>query len=517
MKEMQKKIEEFRQKDKAAKGCGGEKQIVKQHKMDKLTARERLDLLFDSGSFSEIDLLVKHRCYEFGMKDKNIPAEGVVTGFGSVEGRTVMAFAEDYTALAGTFGESHGNKIVKSIELATQMRTPIVGINDSGGARLQEGLDASHAYARLFSTQIKASGLIPQIALLMGPCMGGQAYHPIMMDFLIMVKNTSHLAIAGPAIVETMTGEEVALEDLGGAEVHAKVTGQTDLVTADDSGCISITRKLLSYLPCHTDEKPPLHKNYKSPSTSSDYLESIVPGNLSRPYDMKKAIAGIVDVDSFLEFKPEFARNIIIGFATIGGHVVGLVANQPNVHAGGIDVNASDKAARFIRFCDLYNIPLIQFMDTPAYWIGTKEEHAGILRHGAKMLFAFVEATVPKITIIFRKAYAGAYVGMCCKDTGADLVYAWPTAVIALVAAETAVSVLYAKEIASSPEPEKALNQRLTEYDLNYSNPYLAAQRGYIDGIIEPKDTRVQILQALRLTKGKKEVRPKKKYANITL
>lgn len=514
---MQKKLETFRRKEREAKACGGEKQIAKQHALGKLTARERLGLLFDEGSFSELDLFVTHRCSVFGMAGKHIPAEGVISGFGTVNGRTVMAFAEDYTAMAGTFGEYHGNKLVKAIQLAMEMRVPIIGINDSGGARLQEGLDSSHAYARLFSSQIRASGVVPQIALMMGPCFGGQAYHPIMMDFLIMVRGTSHLGIAGPAFVKAVTGEEIDIERLGGADVHAKVTGQTDLVTDNDRDCMALCKKLLGYLPSHCQESPTAVQDYHPPGVAEDYLEKVVPGNLTRPYDMHEVIEAVVDLSSFFELKADFARNLIIGFARLEGQVVGVVANQPNVLAGGIDVDAADKAARFIRFCDLFNIPLVQLMDSPAYWIGTKHEHAGILRHGAKMLFAYVEATVPKITIILRKAYAGAYVGMCCKDTGADLIYAWPSAVIALVGPEAAASILYAKEIAASSDPEKAYRDRLAEYDQEFSNPYRAAERGFVDGIIEPRNTRNQIIQALRLTKDKREVRPYKKFANITL
>jgi len=517
MKEMEEKIAELREKKLNFSDSSRQKEVETQHKVGKLTARERIDKLIDPGTFTETEMFVKHRCTSFGMDKKEVPAEGVVTGYGKINGREVMVFSEDYTALAGTFGEYHGSKITKSIQMAMNMRVPVIGLNDSGGARLQEGIDASHAYSKLFSAQIKASGVVPQIALLMGPCLGGQAYHPIMMDFLFMVRGTSHMAIAGPAFVKTITGEEIGLEELGGADVHARLSGGADLVAENDDQCLKRTKELLSFLPSNNNEKSPYLSTNDAPDRMDESLQTIAPTNSAIPFNMYEVIKRVVDDGYFFEIKSDYAKNIITCFARFGGHTVGIIANQSMVLAGGIDINAADKATRFIRFCDIFNIPLIQFQDSPAYWIGTKQEWGGILRHGAKMLFAFIEATVPKITIIVRKAYAGAYIGMCNKDSGADLVYSWANGEIALVGPETAASVIFAKEIRNAENPGEVRKQRIKEYADRFVTPYLAAERGYIDGVIEPRETRLYLIRALELTKNKIDVRPHKKYANITM
>ena len=510
-------LSEYREKRKKILMMGGPEAVEKQHKRGKMTARERIQYFFDPATFTEIGTFVRHRTTAFGMDKREIPAEGVVVGYGKVNGRKVMVAAEDYTSMAGTFGEYHGKKFSQAIGFAMKVGIPFVGMNDSGGARLHEGMDSLQAYAWLFRSQIIASGVIPQIALLMGPCLGGQAYHPVMQDFVFQTRKTGFMGIAGPAFVKTQTGEDISLEELCGVEAHAVKSGQTDVVADSDEDCLDKAKELLTFLPSNNREKPPRVNAGDDTERQNKELQAIVPADPGKPFDMHEVINRIVDNGYFFEIKKDYARNVIIGFARMGGRSCGIVASQPLYKAGGLDCDAADKVARFVRFCDLFNIPLVNIHDTPGYWIGSDQEWKGILRHGAKMLFAYIEATVPKITLIIRKSFAGAYLGMCCKDTGADLLFAWPNSRITLVGPETAASVIFAREIRSAPNPEEVRKKRIEEYDKLYCNPYRGAERGYVDDIIEPSDTRKYINRALDILENKVEVRPKKKYQNINL
>lgn len=508
---------EYKERREKIKQMGGPKAIEGQHKEGKWSARERIDYFFDPGTFTELGLFVKHRTMAFGMDKREVPAEGVVTGFGKVNGRMVVAGAEDYTSMAGTFGEYHGKKFSQAIDFAKEKGWPFVGMNDSGGARLQEGIDTLQCYAWLFRSQILASGIIPQIALLMGPCLGGQAYHPIMQDFVFQTRQTGFMGIAGPAFVKTQTGVEISLEELCGVKAHAYKTGQTHLVVEDDKDCLDKTKELLAFLPSHNKEKPPRLETPDDPERIIPELDTLVPERPSKPFDMHQVIEKIVDDGYFFELFKYYATNVIIGFARFNGRTAGVVASQPMSKAGAIDCDAADKVARFVRFCDLFNILLINLHDTPGYWIGPQEEWRGILRHGAKMLYAYIDATVPKISIILRKSYAGAYLGMCCKDTGADFMFAWPQARVTIVGAETAASVIFAKEIKSAPNPEETRAERIRLYSEIYENPYRGAERNYIDDVIMPRDTRKYINRCLDVLENKSESRPWRKYSNINL
>jgi acetyl-CoA carboxylase carboxyltransferase component len=496
---------------------GGPKAIEAQHQEGKWSARERIDYFFDPGTFTELGLFVKNRTMAFGMDKREVPADGVVTGFGRVNGRMVVAGAEDYTSMAGTFGEYHGKKFSQAIDFAKEKGWPFVGMNDSGGARLQEGMDTLQCYAWLFRSQILASGIIPQIALLMGPCLGGQAYHPIMQDFVLQTRKTGFMGIAGPAFVKTQTGVEISLEELCGIKAHAYKTGQTHLVVEDDKDCLDKTKELLAFLPANNKEKPPRLEARDDPERIIPELDTLVPEKPSKPFDMRRVIEKIVDAGYFFELFKYYGTNVIIGFARFNGRTAGIVASQPMSKAGAIDCDAADKVARFVRFCDLFNIPLINLHDTPGYWIGPQEEWRGILRHGAKMLYAYIDATVPKISVILRKSYAGAYLGMCCKDTGADFMFAWPQARVTIVGAETAASVIFAKEIKSAPNPEEVRAERIKLYSEIYENPYRGAERNYIDDVIMPRDTRKYINRCLDVLENKSESRPWRKYSNINL
>jgi acetyl-CoA carboxylase carboxyltransferase component len=493
------------------------KAIEARHKAGQWTARERVDYFFDTGTFTEIGLFVKHRTVHFGMDKREVPAEGVITGYGKVNGRPVVAISEDFTAMAGTFGEYHGKKFVRAIEFAKDMGWPIVGMNDSGGARLQEGMDTLEAYGWLFRAQILASGIVPQIALLMGPCLGGQAYHPIMQDFLIQCKHTGFMGIAGPAFVKTQTGEEITLEKLSGWEAHAVKSGQTHLVIEDDKEALDKCKELLSFLPSNNNEKPPRIQTKDDRERIVLELDTIIPDRPSLAFDMIKVIKLVVDDGYFMELMEYHAKNCIIGFARFDGRPVGLVANRPSWAGGVIDINASVKMARFIRFCDLFNIPLVSFVDCPGYMIGSDQDWKGILRHGAKLLYAWADATVPLISVIVRKSYAGAHYGMLDKSIGADLVFAWPTALVTIVGAETAASVIFAKEIKEAANSQEVRDKRIKEYQELYENPYKGAERGYIDDIIMPSDTRKMINKALDVLENKAVARPCRKYSNINL
>jgi len=510
-------LEEYQQKRERIKQMGGPEAVERHHERGSWTARERVDYFFDPGTFTEVGLFVKHRTTAFGMDKREVPAEGVITGFGKVNGRQVMVGAEDYTTMAGTFGEYHGKKFSQAIDLAKDMRIPFVGMNDSGGARLQEGMDTLQCYGWLFRSQILASGIIPQIALLMGPCLGGQAYHPVMQDFVFQCRKTGFMGIAGPAFVKTQLGEEIDLETLSGVEAHAVKSGQTHVVVEDDKDCLDKAKELLSFLPSNNEEDPPRRETRDDPERTDPALDALVPEEPHLPFDMHDVIVKIVDDGYFFELMEDFAPNVIIGFARFGGRPAGLVASQPSYAAGAIDCDAADKIARFVRFCDLFNIPLVNIHDTPGYWIGSAEDWKGILRHGAKTLYAYIDATVPKVTVIVRKSFAGAYLGMCSKDTGADFVFAWPIARVTIVGAETAASVIFAREIKESENPDAVRAQRIAEYRELNENPYRGAERGYIDDVIMPSDTRKYINRALSLLENKRVVRPWRKYSNINL
>ena len=495
----------------------GSKGIKIQHSRGKWTARERVEYFFDPGTFTEIGMHVKHRTTHFGMDKKEVAAEGVITGYGKVNGRYVVVASEDYTSMAGTFGEYHGKKFVRAIEFAKENGWPFVGMNDSGGARLQEGMDTLESYGWCFRAQILASGIIPQIALLMGPCLGGQAYHPIMQDFLIQCRKTGFMGIAGPAFVKTQIGEEISLEELSGVSAHAVKSGQTHIVAEDDKDCLDKAKELLALFPSNNQEKPPQIRTEDNPEREIPELDDILPKNPRVPYDMIKIIKRVVDDEYFFESMKDHAKNVITGFARFNGRVVGIVASQPGYMAGVLDCDTSDKVARFVRFCDLFNIPLVNFHDTPGFLIGSKQDWKGILRHGAKMLFCYADATVPLISVIIRKSYAGAHYAMCDKSIGADFVFAWPTALTTIVGAETAASVIFAKEIAKAKNPEEIKQQRIKEFQKLYENPYQAAARGYVDDVIMPHDTRKYVNRALDVLENKTVSRPWRKYSNINL
>ncbi len=517
MDKTEKAFEQYHQKREQLLAMGGPSAVEKQHKEGKMTARERIEYFFDPGSFTEIGLYIKHRQSAFGMDKRAIAAEGVVTGFGKVNGRYVTAAAEDYTSMAGTFGEYHGNKFTHAMNFAKDNGLPFVSMNDSGGARLHEGFDTLETYFHLFRAQDLASGVIPQIALLMGPCLGGQAYHPVMMDFLIQTRKTGFMGIAGPAFVKTQLGEEITLEELCSWKAHAVKSGCTHIVAEDDRDALDKAKELLAFFPSNNREKPPRIETNDDPERIIPDLNTILPKKATETFDMHEIINRIVDNGYFFEIMKYFARNIIVGFARFGGRPVGIVATQSNWVAGVIDCDASDKGARFIRFCDLFNIPLISLHDCPGYLIGSDQDWRGILRHGAKMLYAWACASVPLIAVIVRKSYAGAHGGMLDKAMGADFVFAWPEAPVSIVGADTAASVIFAREIREAPNPKEVAAQRIKEYSELYENPYPAAERGCVDDIIIPSDTRKMINIALDILVNKTVSRPWRKYSNINL
>ncbi len=517
METTEKLIKEYKQKREKIKEMGGAEAIEKRHKGGQWTARERIEYFFDPSTFTEIGLFVKHRTTAFGLDKREIPAEGVVTGFGKVNGRYVVVAAEDFMAMAGTFGEYHGRKFARAMDFAKEQGWPFVGMNDSGGARLQEGMDTLECYGWLFRSQILASGIIPQVALLMGPCLGGQAYHPIMQDFLIQTRDTGFMGIAGPAFVETQLGEKITLEELSGWKAHAVKSGQTHIVAKDDKEALDKAKELLAFFPSNNKERPPRIETKDDPERTVPELDTVIPDQPTQPYDMKKVITAIVDDGYFFETLGLHARSVITGLARFNGRPVGIWANQPMWAAGTIDVDAADKGARFVRFCDLFNIPVITLQDSPGYMIGPDQDWKGILRHGAKLLFAWADATIPLISIILRKSYAGAHYGMLDKAIGGDFVFAWPTARVTIVGADTAASVIFAREIREAENPEEVRAKRIKEYSELYENPYHGAARGYIDDIIMPSDTRKFINRALDALENKTVARPWRKYSNINL
>ncbi len=494
---------------------GGKEKIEKQHAEGKLTARERLELLFDEGTFEEIDMFVKHRNSNFGLDKMNLPADGVVTGIGKVNGRTVAAFSQDFTVMGGSLGEMHAKKIIKIMDIALKMGIPLVGINDSGGARIQEGVDSLFGYGEIFFRNTIASGVIPQITLISGPCAGGAVYSPAITDFVVMVDQTSQMFITGPNVIKAVTGEDISKEDLGGAYVHNSKSGNAHFLASDDRDAIEKIKKLLSYIPQNNMEFPERVEEFSVPDFSD--LKDIVPVDSKKGFDVREVIKRLVDNGEFFEVHEHFSRSIVVGFARINGESVGIVANQPSYLAGVLDIDSSDKAARFIRFLDAFNIPIVTFVDTPGYLPGVKQEHGGIIRHGAKLLYAYSEATVPKITIILRKAYGGAYIAMGSKHLGADFVAAWPSAEIAVMGPDGAANIIFKKEIDSAENPEEMRMKKIEEYRQTFANPYVAASRGYIDDVIAPQETREWLIKALDYSRTKVEPRPKKKHGNIPL
>ena len=511
------RFELLNDKRKKIQASGGEDKIQKQHKLGKLTARERIELLFDENTFVEIDAFVTHRCTNFNMDKISTPGEGVVCGYGKINKRLVCAYSQDFTVLGGSLGEMHSKKIIKIMDMSIKLGCPIVGLNDSGGARIQEGIDALSGYGEIFFKNTIASGVIPQICAVMGPCAGGAVYSPAIMDFVYMVDKTSKMFITGPQVINTVTGEEVSSEKLGGAFTHNTISGVAHFLSEDEKDCINQIKKLLSYLPSNNTEKPILVESLDNPNRINESLDKIIPSQSNKAYEMKEIIEEIVDNCDFYEVQKYYAKNIITGFARINGESVGIIANQPKYMAGSLDINASDKAARFIRTCDAFNISLITFVDVPGFLPGTQQEHQGIIRHGAKMLFAYSEATVPKITIITRKAYGGAYLAMCSKHLGADLVLAWPSAEIAVMGPQGAASIIFKNEIEKSKYPIDTKEEKINEYTKEFATPYKAAERGYIDDIIMPSQTRIRICDALDTLSSKRETRLPKKHGNIPL
>lgn len=501
---------------KALRG-GGQKAIERQHERGKLTARERIDALVDAGSFVELNMLAESQSIDFGMEEKRIPGDGVVTGYGTIEGRLVFVYSQDVTVLGGSVGRTHGEKICRIMDEALKVKAPLIGLNDSGGGRIQEGFIASKGVAGMFFRNTAASGIIPQISAMMGTCAGVAVYSPALTDFIIMVEGSSHMVITGPAVIKSVTGEDIPIEDLGGAKVHSEITGTAHLTAPNDEACLKLIRKLINYLPANNQEEPPKVACSDDPDRMDDTLEEIVPANLRKTYDMRKLIARIVDSGDFLELFPRYARNIIIGFGRLEGRTVGIVANQPLVLAGSLDVNASDKAARFIRFCDAFNIPLVNLVDVPGYFPGATQEHAGIIRHGAKMLYAYAEATVPKVTLALRKEYGGSVMAMCCMGMGVDQMLAWPIAQLVVLDTTTAVDLIFRKEITASGEPGAFRKEKAAEYDLKYSNPFHAAANMLVDTVIKPRETRVQLIKALRMLRNKERPRPARRHGNIPL
>ncbi len=498
---------------------GGEKAIEKQHAKGKLTARERIDLLVDPNTFLEIDMLVRHRATEFGMDKKWAYGDGVVTGLAKVGGRRVVIIAQDFTFMGGSLGEMHAAKVVKAMSYALSTGVPIIFLNDSGGARIQEGVDSLKGYGDIFYMNVQASGVIPQIAAIMGPCAGGAVYSPALMDFIVMVRNTSFMFITGPRVVKQVIGEEVNEQQLGGADVHASKSGMASFIANNDEEAINIIKKLLTYLPSNNMEDPPYEDTGDDPNRMDEELNSIVPEDPNAPYDVREVITRVLDKDTFFEVFPNWARSAVIGFGRLAGHVVGVVANQPNFMAGVLDIDSSDKIARFVRFCDAFNIPILTFVDVPGYLPGTRQEHGGIIRHGAKVLYAYSEATVPKLTVILRKAYGGAYIAMGSRHLGADFVAAWPMAEIAVMGPEGAAQIIWRRELAAIEDPQKRaerLKELVQEYRSKIANPYVAAARGYIDAVIEPKETRPVLVKALEHLITKREIRvrvPPKKHS----
>lgn len=511
------RLEQLRRLRAEAQQGGGPERIAQQRAKGKLTARERLELLLDKGSFREVDPFVTTRVTDFGLAERRYLGDGVVTGWGTIEGRLVFVYSQDFTVLGGSLGEGHARKIVKIMDMAMKNGAPLIGLNDSGGARIQEGVLSLGGYADIFLRNVMLSGVIPQISAILGPCAGGAVYSPALTDFIFMVRGTSYMFITGPDVVKAVTHEEVTFEQLGGADVHTTISGVAHFAADTEADLFYMIRKLLSYLPSNNMEDPPFVPNGDDPLRMEERLNEIIPDDPTRPYDIKEVIRLIVDNGDFFEVQPDYAPNIVIGFARLGGHSVGIVANQPAVLAGVLDIKASEKAARFVRFCDAFNIPIITFEDVPGFMPGIAQEHGGIIKAGAKLLYAYAEATVPKITVITRKAYGGAYCVMNSRHIRGDLVLAWPTAELAVMGPEGAVNIIFRREIAEAPDPEARRAELVAEYRAKFANPYVAASYGFVDDVIEPKETRPRLINALEMLQNKRDQNPPKKHGNIPL
>ena len=506
-------IRKLEEKRRLARLGGGERRIAVQHEKGKLTARERLDILLDPGSFEEWDMFVEHRSSDFGMDQEKIPGDGVVTGYGTIDGRLVFVFSQDFTVFGGSLSEAHAEKICKIMDQAMKVGAPVIGLNDSGGARIQEGISSLGGYAEVFQRNVLASGVIPQISMIMGPCAGGAVYSPAMTDFIFMVKDTSYMFVTGPDVLKTVTKEEVTQEELGGAATHTKKSGVADGALENDEQALKEMRRLFSFLPANNREQPPVIDTGDDPDRVEPDLDGLVPENPAKPYDMKQLIEKIVDHGDFFEIKPQYARNIITGFGRMEGSTVGIVANQPRILAGCLDIDSSLKAARFVRFCDCFNIPIVTFVDVPGFLPGTRQEFGGIIKHGAKLLYAYAEATVPKVTVITRKAYGGAYDVMSSKHLRGDVNYAWPSAEIAVMGPKGAVEIIFRED---AKDPEK-LEKRTEEFRERFANPFIAGHRGYIDDVIMPHSTRMRVCKSLRMLKNKKLENPWRKHGNLPL
>ena len=514
---MQDKIKLLSKKKENALLGGGEDRIAAQHQKGKLTARERIELLVDEGSFDELDMFVQHRAKDFGLDKQKYPGDGVVTGIAKIDGRPVALFSQDFTVFGGSLSEAHAEKIAKVMKIAMKIGVPVIGLNDSGGARIQEGVVSLGGYADIFLLNTLASGVIPQVSVILGPCAGGAVYSPAITDFVFMVKNSSYMFVTGPNVVKTVTHEDVSFEELGGAETHAAKSGVAHFILDNEIETLLSVRKLLGFLPLNYKDKPAEHEFNLDELLPEEKLDFVIPDNANKPYDMREIINLLVDEEDFFEVHSNYAENIIVGFARIGGMPIGIVANQPQVLAGVLDINSSVKGARFVRFCDSFNIPLLVLVDVPGFLPGTEQEWNGIIRHGAKLLYAFCEATVPKITVITRKAYGGAYDVMNSKHIRGDFNFAWPTAEIAVMGPKGAVEIIFKKEISKAENPAAEIEKKLNEYIEKFANPFVAAERGYIDDVIEPKDTKIKLINAFRLLKTKVDKNPGKKHGNIPL
>src|SRR5215218_729519 len=517
MPDPHKLLDQLHHRQGLAEQGGGPDRVAQQHRKGKLTARERLDLLLDDGSFVELDRFVVHRSHDFGLEEQRIYGDGVVTGYGRIEGRLVYVFSQDFTVYGGSLAEAHAQKICKVMDLALRNGAPMIGLNDSGGARIQEGVVSLGGYADIFLRNTLASGVIPQVSAVLGPCAGGAVYSPAITDFTYMVRGTSYMFVTGPNVVKTVTHEDVSMEQLGGADTHASVSGVAHFAHDSELASLQAVRDLFRFIPSNNLSDPPRGAGRDPRDRREQSLLDVIPDNANKPYDMHEVIDRIVDDGEFYEVHKDYAGNILCGFAHLGGYSVGIVANQPAVLAGVLDINASVKAARFVRFCDAFNIPIVTFEDVPGFLPGVTQEHNGIIRHGAKLLYAYCEATVPKLTVITRKAYGGAYDVMSSKHIRGDFNVAWPTAEIAVMGPKGAVEILFRKEIAESPDPQKAMDERVAEYTAKFANPYVAAGRGYVDDIIDPRDTRPRLIDALETLQGKRDKNPPKKHGNIPL
>src|SRR6202795_4592812 len=511
------RMEELRRLSAEAEAGGGPERREREHKAGKLTARERIHLLLDENTFEELDKFVRHNCVDFGMQEQRPAGDGFVTGFGRIDGRLVYVFAQDFTVFGGSLSEANARKICKIMELAMRGGAPLIGLNDSGGARIQEGVASLAGYADIFLRNTLASGVIPQISAIMGPCAGGAVYSPAITDFIFMTRDTSYMFVTGPDVIKTVTHEEVSKQELGGAMTHNATSGVAHFIAPDDADCLAMIRELLSFLPSNNVDDPPRRAPSDPADRRDESLNTLVPDDPQKPYDIKDAIHSIVDDSYFFEVHEHFAKNLVVGFARLDGRPVGIVANQPAFLAGVLDINASVKGARFVRFCDAFNIPLITFEDVPGFMPGIQQEHGGIIRHGAKLLYAFAEATVPKLTVITRKAYGGAYDVMSSKHIGGDFNYAWPAAEIAVMGPQAAVNVIFKREIAAAKDPAKKAEQLVSDYKEKFANPYIAAERGFLDDVIEPQDTRPTLIRSLHLLKDKQAERPHRRHGNIPL